>query len=76
MSDYRIEAASREEWAERALRAEAERDMFREALDRSATASKYFAHSDQVSEDAVRYAHETTQRLALDALKTSPGSDE
>ena len=26
MSDYRIESASREEWAERALRAEAERD--------------------------------------------------
>lgn len=29
MSDYRIEAATKEEWADRALRAEAERDQWR-----------------------------------------------
>lgn len=32
MSDYRIEAASKEEWAERALRAEAENARLREAM--------------------------------------------
>ena len=32
MSDYRIECATKEEWAERCMRAEEERDRLRAAL--------------------------------------------
>ena len=35
MSDYRIEAATKEEWAERALRAEAERDQWKAAAEKA-----------------------------------------
>ena len=72
MSDYRIEAASREEWAERALRAEAERDdAWNDALEAATKAVGVLIGRDVQKRDAedVGEAYDMAIWEALSALR-------
>ena len=63
LSDIRALLAAKEA-------AEAERDMLREALMRIEEASNHYAMISTFSEGTLRYAHESTKRLARAALAT------
>jgi hypothetical protein len=67
--DPEIMAASRAEWAARALTAEAKLAKAVEALSRIEDASKFYA-LERVTPDngTLRYAHETTRRLCATTL--------
>ena len=69
MSDYRIEAAIKEEWAERALRAEAERDQWKAAAEKTYAA---LVSMRKDRDDAMR-ADNDAQRLA-DRLRPLDGN--
>ena len=78
MNDPRIEAATKEEWAERCFWAEAQRDALEasnkalvEALERIAHASDVYgveANAEDQGADTLAYAHKSTCNLARAAL--------